>query len=255
MGIYSDNFYSWMDRQHALEKTVMDANPNGYKHPNGKPCMAKSIETCPFYKKDKSEAEDFDLLDSDTPSYDRKVAEIKALCDSGGLKSIPGFENATFDSLKNDFDAFLEDLEEYESGDSHVKLHDTQKRRNEIYQQNSSKEYATIDAITGQEKQDCQGFGVTFHTSLSDKELSDGEYDKKVSELCELGHVRNYNVGIFQGGGEISIDCESGPRALAMMLHWNQNSIFSYKSFKTIYNLTYDEKENPGLTRGTDYVA
>ena len=86
MGIYSDNFYSWLDCQHKAEKTVMD---EGYTHPDGKPCRAKSKESCPFYHKDMAEAEAMEV-GSETPSYDRKIKELKALCESGGLKSIPG---------------------------------------------------------------------------------------------------------------------------------------------------------------------
>lgn len=249
MGIYSDNFYSWLDRQFAAEKAAMDRKPNGYTHPDGKPCRAKSPETCPFYKLDKSEAEDIDNLESKTPSYDRKIAELKELFESGELMKIPTLANTTFDELKTAMEDFLEDLEDYELKEHEVKWHDTQKRRDEIYEQNKDHEYDTINSETGEVRNDCKGFGVTFHTTLSDKDLTPSEYDAKVTELVELGEADTWNVGIFQGKGEISIDCKNPKRALAMMLHWNQNSIYNYPSGKTIYNLTYDEKENPGLDR------
>ena len=63
MGAFSDNYYSWLDRQHAAEKATMDASPNGYKHPDGSPCRAKSIDTCPLYKKEQHEAVKVDALD------------------------------------------------------------------------------------------------------------------------------------------------------------------------------------------------
>jgi hypothetical protein len=255
MGLYSDNFYSWLDRQFAAEKAAMDSSPSGYKHPDGKPCRAKSPENCPFYKLDKSEAENIDNLKSKTPSYDRKIKELKDLFDSGELKKIPSLANTTFDELKGAMDDFLEDLETYESEEHEVKWHDTQKRRDEIYEKNKDKEYATINAETGEIRNDCTGFGVTFHTTLSDKELSKEEYDRKVTELVDPGHADTWNVGIFQGGGEISIDCKDGKRALAMMLHWNQNCTYNYSSSKTVFNLTYDEKENPGLDRGKERVV
>ena len=255
MGAFSDNFYSWLDRQFSKRKVVMDAMPNGYKHPDGKPCHAKSIDTCPFFRKDMAEAEDIDNLNSATPSYDRKLAELEALYKDGGLSNIPALANLSFDSLKKAFDDFLEDLETYENGEHEVKWHNTQKKRDEIYEANKDKYLATIDPNTGKEKDDCSGFGVTFHTTLSNASLTPEEYDAKVTELCALGNVDSWNVGIFQKEGEISIDCKDGARAIAMMLHWNQNSTYNYKSGYTIYNLTYDEKENPGLERGTKRVS
>lgn len=249
MGIYSDNFYSWMNRQFSSEKDVYDEGFGGYKHPDGKPCRAKDPKNCPFYKLDNSEAEKIDELDSKTSSYDRKIKELKDLFESGELYKIPQLANTTFDELKNAMDDFLEDLEDYESQEHKVKWHDTQKRRDEIYEQNKDHEYDTINSETGEVRNDCKGFGVTFHTTLSDKDLTHSEYDAKVTELVELGDADTWNVGIFQGKGEISIDCKNPKRALAMMLHWNQNSIYNYTSGKTIYNLTYDEKENPGLDR------
>lgn len=254
MGAFSDNFFSWLDRQHAAEKAAMDEGV-GYKHPDGTPCKAKSPETCPFYKRDKSDAEQIDLLGVSSPSYDRKIKELKELYQSEALANVPMLANVSFDHLKTAYDDFLHDLEDYESKEMQTKWHDTQKRRDEIYDANKEKEYATINSETGEVRKDCSGFGVTFHTTLSDKELTPAEYDAKVTELCSLGRADTWNVGIFQKSGEISIDCKDGARALAMMLYWNQNSIYNYSSGYTIYNLTYDEAENPGLTRGTKRVS
>ena len=250
MGLYSDNFYSWLDREFAAEKATMDLSPSGYKHPDGKPCRAKSPENCPFYKLDKSEAENIDNLKSKTPSYDRKIKELKDLFNSGELNKIPSLANTTFNELKGAMDDFLEDLETYESEEHKVKWHDTQKRRDLIYERNKEYEYDTINSESGEVRKDCTGFGVTFHTTLSDKDLTPEEYDAKVTELVALGDADTWNVGIFQGKGEISIDCKKAKRALAIMLHWNQNSIYNYSAGMTIFNLTYDEKENPGLKRG-----
>ena len=253
---FKDNFFSYMYGANGVqEKPTMDAQPNGYKHPDGTPCRAKSIETCPFYKRDKSDFEKEDVLGSPAPSYNRKVKELEELYKSGGLANIPMLANASFDSLKTAFDDFLRDLEDYEGKDMETKWHDTQKRRDEIYSANKDNEYATINSQTGEVKEDCSGFGVTFHTTLSDAEMTPAEYDAKVTELCSLGKTDTWNVGIFQNSGEISIDCKDGARALAMMLYWNQNSIYNYSSGYTIYNLTYDEAENPGLKRGTMRVS
>ena len=262
MGAFSDNFYSWLEKEHAAEKAAMDASPNGYKHPDGTPCRAKSIESCPFYKKDLSESEDVDNLGVEpTPQYDRKVKELEQLCKDGGLTSIPGFENATFESLKKAYDEFLGELEMYEAEPHEVLWTNTRKIRDEIYENNKDKQYATINAETGDVREDCTGFGVTFHTTLSDPDkktgamtlsrvLTDEEYDRKVTELVKLGGADTWNVGIFQDNGEVSIDCKDAKRAIAMMLYWNQNSVYNYTSQTTIYNLTYDEAENPGLDRG-----
>ena len=255
MGIYNDNFYSWLDRQFSSCKKCEDEGLNGYTHPDGKPCRAKSPESCPFYKLDKSEAEKIDELDSKTPSYDRKIKELKDLFESGDLKKIPALKNTSFETLKNALDSFLEELEEYESSEKKVKYHNTQKTRDDIYEKNKDKEYATINSQTGEVRKDCSGFGVTFHTTLSDRDMTPEQYDKKVTELVDIGKADTWNVGIFQSGAEISIDCKDGARALAMMLYWNQNSIYNYSSELTIYNLTYDEKENPGLERGKVRVA
>ena len=248
-----DNFYRWLNEGNRA--AAMDAAPNGYKHPDGSPCKAKSIEACPFYRRDKSEADKIDDLGRGTPSYDRKIKELEALYSSGLLKDIPLLADASMESLKTAFDDFLNDLEDYESKGMETKWHDTQKRRDEIYEANKDKEYATINSQTGEVREDCTGFGVTFHTTLSDKELTPEEYDAKVTELCELGKADTWNIGIFQKSGEISIDCKDGARALAMMLYWTQNSIYNYSSGYTIYNLTYDEAENPGLKRGTKRVS
>lgn len=234
----------------ADEAVVLDTKTNGYVHPDGTPCRAQSVLSCPFFRRDKMELERTDDLGSATPSYDRKIRELEALYNSPGFKAIPGMENVSLERLKNAFSDFLCDLEQYEAGDEEVKWHNTQDRRDEIYEKNKAREYATINAETGIEREDCKGFGVTFHTTLSDAEMTPEEYDEKVSELVYLGGADTWNVGIFQGGGEISIDCKEGGRAIAMMLHWNQNSIYNYNSGITIYNLTYDEKENPGLERG-----
>lgn len=61
MGIYSDNFYSWLDRQNKVSRTVMD---EGYKHPDGKPCKAKNKKNCPFYKEELEESSEIDDLKS-----------------------------------------------------------------------------------------------------------------------------------------------------------------------------------------------
>ena len=249
------NFYSWLATHAIQEVTVMDAIGNGYKHPNGEECRAKDVDNCPFYRKDKTEAEEIDDLGSPMPSYERKIKELEELCKSKELNKIPTLRNMSFETLKKGFDDFLTELEEYDAMEEPVRYHNTQKRRNEIYEKNKEKEYATINAETGEVRKDVTGFGVTFHTTLSDKEMSAEEYDKMVTKLVALGNADTYNVGIFQGGAEISIDCRDGARAIAMMLQWNQNSIYNYSSEKTIYNLTYDEKENPGLERGTAYVV
>ena len=74
MGYYSDNFYSWLDRQHIAEKTAMDTadKGNGYIHPDtGTPCKAKTKEDCPKLQeeqkkqKEQEEGDGRDIVKSD----------------------------------------------------------------------------------------------------------------------------------------------------------------------------------------------
>lgn len=257
MGIYSDNYYSWLDQQSKFSRGVEDSAPNGYKHPNGTMCKAKSIESCPFYRIDKSEAEKIDDVSGQpsTASYDKKIKELEDLINDPGISHITELKGVSLDHLKEAYDQFLMDLEEYENQEHETKWHDTQKRRNEMYAKWKEETYSTIDPKTGEKKDTCRGFGVTFHTTLSDDAMTPQQYDAKVTELCALGKVKEWNVGIFQKEGEISIDCPSGPRAIAMMLYWNQNSIFNYSTGFSINNLIYDEKENPGLERKSKRIS
>ena len=44
MGIFSDNFYSWLDIEHESEKCAMDSLNSGWKHPDGSACKASKPE-------------------------------------------------------------------------------------------------------------------------------------------------------------------------------------------------------------------
>ena len=78
MGLYSDNFYSWLDNRFKAEKVVMDGDgkPNGYKHPNGEPCTAESANECPLLKKDKKELESEDVENIERTSDNRKTLTL-----------------------------------------------------------------------------------------------------------------------------------------------------------------------------------
>lgn len=71
---FKDNFFSYMyGANKGHETPTMDAQPNGYKHPDGTPCRAKSIETCPFYKAEEHKIVEEDKLSPDDAGHSQKT--------------------------------------------------------------------------------------------------------------------------------------------------------------------------------------
>lgn len=237
MGAFSDNFYSWLEKEHAAEKAAMDASPNGYKHPDGSPCRAKSIDTCPYYKKEQHEAVKVDALDpvanvqlkSTSQEYngikkgaDPESKNVRAVRPDELTTMKPGSTKSKYRELRNvAFAALMKKKEAGENVDGTYPLDDPEHK------------------VTHKDKagKDVPGFAdgwqVSFQTtngegfnkrSKDGKFVSDEDYDRIVDELSEETHSKPY-LGVFGDIPEISFRCKTYKQAMEIAKRFNQVSI------------------------------
>ena len=112
MGAFSDNFYSWLDRQHAAERAAMDS---AFKHPDGSECKATKPENCPFYRKAVSVMEMTDNLDANR-GKDANEDEGDNLSPSTREEKLETFEKYRKEALSGKYahylDGYLDDYDE-----------------------------------------------------------------------------------------------------------------------------------------------
>ena len=232
MGIFSDNFYSWLDREHAAEKAVMDEVSNGYKHPDGKPCKAKKKENCPFYNKEKKEAEEIDDLKKHS-----EVSKVKSSASSSEMESIKRGgtpEGGKFEKVTPD------DLDTMKVGSTNSKYRNMRNRLVE-YVINTKKGDGTYPLVDVEDEKTAaelkpvyydDGYMVSFQTTngegfnkaRKDLSMSDSEYDGLCDDLIAEGYTPH--VGVFGGIPEISFKVDSKDVAERIMKKYNQVSMW-----------------------------
>lgn len=225
MGAFSDNFYSWLDRQNAAEKAAMDEGV-GYKHPDGTPCKAKKQENCPFYKKDMKESVEID--DLKTPS---EVSKVETIATPEEMEDIEKGGNPNHEKFEN---VKPEDLATMSEGSTNSRY---RKKRNDEFRRlvsegrggtfNLENPDAPIDPPL------TSGYMVTFQTTngegfdMSNDSLfiSDEQYDKKVDEWKKKSGGRAF-LGVFGDIPEISFCVEDLKTAIKLAEENNQIAIW-----------------------------
>ena len=196
MGIYSDNFYSWLDRQHDAEKLAMDSETNGYIHPDGNPCRAASIKTCPKFKDEVHELEDAEV------AYE-KIEERQGKTE----KEMPKTSHTGYRALRDALAKSVSQDGTYDLATGKPKSH------TDGYQ------------VSFQEE--------TTERKGYDAYISDDEYDRKVEALKkELGVEPD--LGRF-GEPEISFHVASRDKALELARRFNQESVYDWSTHGTTY--------------------
>lgn len=257
MGIFGDNFYSWLDKQHAKEKETMDA---AFKHPDGSECKASKVENCPYYRKSMSITEMTDNLDSNkgkdaTPDEKefRHLHELqRVLASKRYMKRVGEIlgKTPTFGELEEAYNKLEEDMQNWKPSEE-TAVKDARKKRDAVY--NSHKDdkeynYASCSIETGEKVPMKSGWGVTFQTTSTEASghenyLDDEAYDKKVSQMRDIFGSEPL-VGIFEGLPEISFNCQDTLRAIAAMVMFEQKAIFGFKHGKDIVNKTFSKDAN-----------
>ena len=270
MGIYSDNFYSWLDCQHKAEKTVMDASrtPNGYKHPDGSPCYAKTIESCPKYKKADHEAIKVDALDpvanvqrkSTTQEFnaikkgdDPNSNNVRAVRPSELTTMKVGSTNSKYREMRN------------KAFDSLMKQKASGKDVDGTYPLSAPEKKVTHKDANGNEADGfADGWQVSFQTTNGEgfnkrtndgSYLSDEDYDRIVEELSEQTGSEPY-LGVFGDIPEISFNCKSRKMAIEIAKKYNQVSIANNKRIAAgIFDArTFPKNQNYDWRRNQTFV-
>ena len=257
MGIFGDNFYSWLDRQNKEEKEALDS---AFKHPDGSECKATKPENCPYYRKSVSITEMTDNLDADKgidkdddEREFRHLNELKRVFASKRYMDRVGEilgHKPTFGDLESAYANLGEDMKNWKpSEESAVK--DARAKRDAVY--NSHKDdpeyaYASCSIETGEKVPLKEGWGITFQTTSTEDSshanyLDDEKYDEQVSRMSSLFGSKPM-VGIFEGSPEISFTCKDTLRAIAAMVMFEQKAIFGFKHFKDIVNKTFSKDAN-----------
>ena len=229
MGAFSDNFYSWLDRQHHEEKAAMD---EGYKHPDGSPCRAKNIENCPFYKQDMQESEEIDNL----PIPD-EVSNVEKIATAEEMEVIERGGNPN----EEKFTAVVpEDLETMAEGSTQSRYRNMRNNlvKHVIDTKKGDGTYPLVDVTDAKAAEELEpvyyddGYMVSFQTtngegfnkSRKDLTMSDQDYDALCEDLIAEGYKPH--VGVFGGIPEISFKVDSKDVAERIMNKYNQVSIW-----------------------------
>lgn len=257
MGAFSDNFYSWLDRQNAAEKAAMDS---AFKHPDGSDCKATKPENCPFYRKTVSVMEMTDNLDAnrgkDANEDEREfrhLNELKRVFASKRymtrVEEILGAK-PSFGDLESAYAKLSEDMDNWKPSEENI-VKDARAKRDAVY--NSHKDdpeyaYASCDIESGEKVPLKEGWGVTFQTTSTEDSthgsyLDNEKYDEQVSRMSSLFGSKPM-VGIFEGAPEISFNCKDTLRAIAAMVMFEQKAIFGFRHFKDIVNKTFSKDAN-----------
>lgn len=276
----SDNYYQFLSDMNTPQGIAQDEEAVR-KHPDGSECHAKSAETCPILNQAKKADETDDLGNggaasqgSATPAAaepshpedkrDRHLAELKSILEDPKVQqAIPAIKGMTFNGLAAAYDAVGKEYEELEKNLGTDYMRGTRAAADKVAADHPGQNFHTFTMDgrdRNEELEQMDVWGVTFHTTRMNKPddpgyVNDEDYDRRVAMLDKVSGSDGPNVGIFQGKPEISVACPSMEKALAQMVRFEQNSIYNYKTGKTIYNLTYSEDENPGLERGTEHVG
>ena len=234
MGIYSDNFYSWMDRQIAAEKATMDAlgDFDEAKHSR----EGKGSEKGGQFKTKPETIEKQDLIDP--------VQRVETEATPKEFEAIKRGEDPETDNVRP---VMLSELSTVTDGSTESKY---RKQRNAAYRElmlKKDKEGADINGSyplsdpthkvqhIGEDGQlhdgFKDGFQVSFQTTNGEGynpsrklKLTDEEYDKIVDELIKETGSEPY-LGVFGNIPEISFRCDTYEQAMDIAKRYNQVSI------------------------------
>jgi len=243
---------------------AMDARPNGYIHPDGSPCRAKSPESCPFKKKSEHEAVKVDKLNPvarvQTESTAKEFANIKRGDDpgSGNVRPVSpdelttmkvGSTKSKYREMRNKAFAILQ--KKKAAGADVDGTYPLDNPEEKVKHQNDKGEW--VDGFA-------DGWQVSFQTTNGEgfnKRAGDGafmtdsDYDDTVERLTKETGSRPY-LGVFGDIPEISFRCDSYKKALEIAKRYNQVSIannkriaqgiFDSRTFP--HNKNYDWRKN-----------
>ena len=231
MGAFSDNFWSWLERQNATEKAAMDEEA-GYKHPDGTPCKAKKKENCPFYQKEVKESEEIDDLSS--PSEVSKVVSVATSSEMENIKRGGTPENQKFEKVTP------EDLDTMQEESTRSKYRNMRNKlvKHVIDTQKGDGTYPLVDVTDEKVAKELEpvyyddGYMVSFQTTngegfnkqRKDLSMSDWDYDDLCEDLIAEGYKPH--VGVFGGIPEISFKVDSKDVAERIMKKYNPVSMW-----------------------------
>ena len=238
MGNYSDNYYSYMYKLRSA-KIALDAastTGNGYKHPNGTPCRASSIDTCPYYRADEHIAYSIDMLDKDKVGQVERGAnnsEYSGIVqgidpESPNVRPVAVSDLSTFSGgTKSKFRGMRNKLFDF------IKHHGVQ---DGTYPLEDIGEDATKESVEAKAQYFNDGFQVSFQTTngegfnheSNDLTISDADYDKTVEELSKATGSKPY-LGVFGGIPEVSFKAKTFEQAMDIAKRFNQVSICDNK--------------------------
>lgn len=255
-------FYDYLNSQNKRDAVSMDAMPNGYKHPDGTPCRAKSPKTCPFFKEEEHEAVKIDDLDPvarvQTETTEEEFAGISKGEDPGSPNVRPvepseldtlteGSTNSKYRKMRNEaFDALQKRKAAGENVDGTYPLSDPTHKV-----QHKGADGEMHDGFA-------DGFQVSFQTTngegfnrKSGKRMSDEDYDRTVDEIAKETGSEPY-LGVFGAIPEVSFRCDTLEKAMEIAKKYNQVSIADnariaadiWDSYTFPANPDYDWREN-----------
>ena len=248
----SMNFYRFL---FGWKESVAEDAMVMRKHPDGSPCYAKKEENCPILNREKKADKADDLKSertSDGSVEKRHLLELHDQTMEQIRNKVPGFENLSFSSLE---EAYI-DLEEsvVKVANSGVApFADSRKRRDDVWVKHKDATYDSFDLDSGEKVIDSDGkWGVTFHTTSAEVDMSNEEYDANVAIYAKVFDAKP-QVGIYEGSCEMSYACKSLLKSAAALVYCEQKAIFGYMKPRNaklneygidIVNYTYDQKIN-----------
>ena len=232
MGLYSDNFWSYLFGSNKVDRIAEDSDSNGYKHPDGSLCKAKKRENCPYWREEekKDEVDDIEVQSEVSKVQNIATPEEMEIIKKGGLPNDVKFEKVA-----------PSDLSTTKVGSTKSKYREM-RNREVAYIAESNKEDGTYPLVDVTDKQAAEnlepvtyptGYMVSFQTTngegynkgRKDLTIPDEEYDEIVEDLAEETGSKPH-IGVFGGIPEISFRCDSKELAKRIMQKYNQVSMW-----------------------------
>ena len=195
--------------------------PNGYTHPNGSPCRAKSPETCPFYSKDKHDDVKQDALDPVANVQLKSTAQEFNAIRKGDNPKSPNVRAVSPDELTTmkvgSTQSKYREMRNF-AFDTLLKKKASGKNIDGTYPLSDPEHKVTHKDADGEEVPGFEdGWQVSFQTTNGEgfnkrandgAYMSDEDYDRTVEELVARTGSIPY-LGVFGDIPEISFNCKS----------------------------------------------
>lgn len=242
------NFYDWTYGTISKAISIAQDAQVMREHPDGSPCYAKKVETCPVFAKERKK-DDADTLTDSESTEKRHLSELLNQTLSQIQTKVPECEGISYSELENAYEDIIESIENGGSGDEII-IKDSKKARDDVFAMHKDAMYQSFNLSDGDETHPDGGWGVTFHTTSAEQNMSSDEYDRNVALFSKIFNA-NPQVGVYEGSCEISYECKSLPIAAAGMVACEQKAIFGYMMQKNgkdygidILNRTFDQNIN-----------